>query len=616
MRGRALTTAIAALALLTATIPAITGGSHGEDPIVLIHGWTGDSDSWREMLPKLEAQGLPVLDFDPDASGTQALGYEPTGDGQHISYIAGKIVEERIQQALDANGYSADHSVDIVAHSMGGLVARFLVEQPGADVENWDAEDGWYGDGNADVRTDWAERVDELIMLGTPNHGTWEAWVPANIGGFGEWNPSGADMQPGSTFLDRMGYAEPSGEAYHAVGGDPAYLQFLQYDYDGDGTSHGFDGVVPAESPYLDGASLDLLDGNHFELRTSDPAVDLTIQLLGESSTVDGVGQANLAGNLTVRLERFEVASDHDGGGSDEYVFDVYVDGDGSVGDAGYEKVDRIEASADGPTTIGWGDDGPATTGLALPGTSPVSSVKVVVKEDDTSWGGGYEAVSTHYLEDLMLSEDIDGHDFYAQSASDSESGTNDVRISLNGVTADVEHTRKVTLGIDATYIEDDHDWGEGEVTHELHGGRLNYTVERWRGMPGDSHYGRDSGEWADIGTHAKDDGEVEAEAFWSGRMLHNATLRMDVTYWEDDGGWSSVDGGNMYYLEEPLASIPWGHTDYVGDSLYDYDAYLWVEKTDTGAGSSAQEPRTLDAKLRPASVVPDPPPGLNLTGS
>lgn len=616
MRGRAqLLTAITALALLTATIPAITGGSDGEDPIVLIHGWTGDSDSWREMLPKLEAQRLPVLDFDPNQSGTQALDYEPTGDGQHISYLAGKIVEDKITQALVDNGYSADHPVDVVAHSMGGLVARFLIEQPGADVEHWDGEDGWYGDGTADVRTDWAERVDELIMLGTPNHGTWEAWVPANIGGFGEWNPSGGDMQPGSVFLDRMGYSEPSGEHYHGVGGDPAYLQFLSYDYDGDGVSHGFDGVVPAESPYLDGASLDLLDDNHFELRTSDQAVDLTIQLLGESSTVDGVGDATLAGNLTVRLEQFEVASDHDGGGSDEYVFDVHVDPDGSVGDAGYEHVGTIEAAADGPTTISWGDDGPTAGDLGLPGTSPVTSVKVVVKEDDTSWGGGYESVSTHYLEDLMLSEDIDGQDYYAGDAADSDSGTNTVQLSLNGITADIEHTRRVELGFDASKIKDDHDWGEGEVTFELNGGRLGLTAETWRGMPGESHYGRDSGEWVDIGTHARDDGVVEDEQTWSGRMLWNATLRFDVTYWEDDGGWSSVDGGNLYYLEAPLTDVPEGHTDYVGDSLYDYDAYLWVEKTDdTATSTAADEPRELESEVRPLSFVPDPPEPGDLT--
>jgi len=40
----------------------------------------------------------------------------------------------------------------------------------------------------ADIRTDWKSRVDDLVMLGTPNHGTWEAWVPGTIGLFGAWS--------------------------------------------------------------------------------------------------------------------------------------------------------------------------------------------------------------------------------------------------------------------------------------------------------------------------------------------------------------------------------------------------------------------------------------------
>lgn len=583
----------------------------GNYPIVLIPGWHGNADTFREMIPKLTAQGFTVLDFDTATPGIQALGYAPTGSGQHISYIAGKIVEEKIQAALSANGYPSTQKVDIVAHSMGGLVSRFLIEKPGADVDYWSSTSGWYGDGVADVRTDWASRVDDLIMLGTPNHGTWEAWVPANIGGFGNWNPSGGDMYYNSKFLSLMGYAEPTGESYRCMGGDPQYLQWMKYDFDGDGIKHGFDGVVPAESPYVTGCTMDYVAGHHGELVTTDQAIDLVITYLGQTSGQTGIGKANLVGDLVVRLERFTVAQDHDGGTTDDYILDVYVDPDGGLGSAGYSLAGTVRQKLDGPGTYTWGNTGPTVPAVKLPGTSPVVDVKVVIREDDTSWGGGYESVSTHYLTNMLLSEDIDGQDYYRGTATDSKGGTNEVRLSLNGITSSVALTRHVTLGFDKAYIEDDHEWGTGEVQFTLNAGRLGFTSTVYRGDPGSgTHYSRDSGSWVDIGVHTKNNGAVESETIWSGRMHKDATIRFDVTYWEDDGGWSARDGGNMYYLEQTLASIPEGKTSYQGTSLPDFNAYLWVNKAPEGAGGSgtlgAANLRELGALLDPASLIPN----------
>ncbi len=601
--------------LLAAGVAIGVDANEGNYPIVLIPGWHGNGDGFREMIPKLEQQGFTVLDFDQATPGTQALSYAPTGAGQHIPYVAGKIVEEAIQDALAANGYAATQKIDIVAHSMGGLVSRFLIEQPGADVDYFGGS-GWYGDGTPDVRTDWASRVDDLIMLGTPNHGTWEAWVPTTIGGFGNWNPTGGDMAPGSTFLDAMGYAEPAGEQYHAIGGDPAYLAWLSYDYDGDGVSHGFDGVVPAESPYVTGATMDFVNGHHGELLTDDDALDLIITFLGMTSTVDGVGAANLAGDAVVRLEYFYVNNDHDSGTSDEYVMDVYVDPDGSLGNAGYTYVGSHSYSANGPSTQNWGDTGPTMAAIQLPGTSPVVDVKVVVKEDDTSWGGGWEQVSTHYITDLLLSEDIDGMDYYEDDAADSEGGTNTIRVSLNGVTSNVADTRQVRFGFDKAYIQKDHDWGNGEVTFYLNAGRLGFESSYNRGEIGGTHYSREDPAWVNIGTHAKNNGQVESEIIWQGRMLEDADLRFDITYWEDDGGWSGADGGNMYYLQDNLASIGDGRTNYQGTAHNDFDAYIFLEK------EAPDEPatpgfgaRTLHAVANPLADIPngpDDPPGID----
>jgi triacylglycerol esterase/lipase EstA (alpha/beta hydrolase family) len=239
------------VAALLATLVALAPGARAEAgvakyPVVLIPGWLGQGEiTFQELIPKLQANGLTVLDFDTNKAGVQALNYAPTASGQHISYLAGKVVQPKIQAALAAAGYPANQPVNIIAHSMGGLVSRFLVEKPGADVEYWNTN-GWYGDGVADVRTDWAARVDDLIMIGTPNRGTWTGWVGSKLPSFVQWNTSAGDMAANSLFLQKMGYTEKSGEQYTTIGGDPSYLRFLQWDLDGDGVKRGFDGVVPA----------------------------------------------------------------------------------------------------------------------------------------------------------------------------------------------------------------------------------------------------------------------------------------------------------------------------------------------------------------------------------
>jgi len=419
-----------ALALLLACclVPLRAAAGTGRYPIVLLHGWAGSASSWAPMIAKLRAQGLPVLDFDRSTAGTQALSYRPSR-GEHIPAIA-RQVQDKIQAALVADGYPPTQHVDIVAHSMGGLVARFLIEHPGADVDRFDST-GWHGDGTADIRTDWAARVDDLVMLGTPNHGTWEGWVPGTLGGFGVWNASGGDLRPGSVFLTKMGYAEKPGESYTAIGGDPSYGQFLRYDFTGDGVKHGFDGVVPAESPYVTGASFDLVASNHGELLTQDAPLDLVIQALGYRSTQTGGGTSRLAGTARVRLEYARIVRDHDPGTTDENRFEVWVDKDG--GNDGYALVSTLAYDRDAPFTQSWGNSGPLSAGISLPGTSGVVDVKLVAYESDPS---GRDAVATAYFTNLTLSDDRDGQDYYLRSVPDASGGTDSFRISLNGVTS------------------------------------------------------------------------------------------------------------------------------------------------------------------------------------
>ncbi|HVE93802.1 MAG TPA: hypothetical protein VNB24_02690 [Acidimicrobiales bacterium] len=571
-----LVAAVVGIALPAITLPA--DAHEANYPIVLIPGWHGDATTFDEMIPKLQAQGLTVIDFDSAKTGTQAMGYAPTASGQHIPYVAAKVVEEKINAALTANGYATTQKIDIVAHSMGGLVSRFLIEQPGADVDYWSNTTGWYGDGVADLATNWASRIDDLVMLGTPNHGTWEGWVPGTLGGFGNWNATGGDMAPNSRFLTRMGYAEKAGEVYSTIGGNPWYLQWLTYDYNGDGVRSGFDGVVPAESPFLTGSNQFLVGGHHGELVTQDQPLDIVIQELGYTSTQTGNGAANIAGQATVKLELANIVNDHDGGTTDEFRFDVYVDPDGNSD--GYSYVSQIAYDRDAPFNQTWGNAGPGSAVINLPGTAPRFDIKLDVWESDPF--GAREAVSTVYFRDLMLSDDLDGMDYYSSTAADSEGGTNSFRLSVNGATSDPGQTRLVTFGFDKAYIQNTLEpCCNTEAQFTLHAGRDGYAGTYYRGSPTDgSHYSRGGNTWADIGVHAKNNGVVESETVWSGRMLNSATWRFDAEYFDDDGGWSSRDSGGVYAWTGSVSTLTSGRTNRSGTADSDWDVYWYTNVT------------------------------------
>jgi len=250
----------------------------GDFPVVLIHGWVGSISqelinyTWYNITKKLQEQGFKVLDFDPVKKGIQWLEYKPGWENHHIPWIAAKVSQE-IRKALILNGYPPNQTIDIVAHSMGGLVARFMAEHYMADVDYWN--DGWhpgmpgkpwYGDGDGDVVIG-PEQIDDIIAIGTPCHG-----VPPDINEsilqiinyakFPWWIGLVPDMIYHSPFLDAMGYNGSDLVDYYGIGGDIGWIfGGVPMDFDGDGIYHYSDGLCPTESPYLNGRPLYILKG-------------------------------------------------------------------------------------------------------------------------------------------------------------------------------------------------------------------------------------------------------------------------------------------------------------------------------------------------------------------
>jgi len=87
----------------------------GGRPFVLVHGFTGSRDDWREMLPRLAARGR-TLAMDLRGHG------DTTNTGVASTYDFAQMARD-VLGFLDALGIER---CDLLGHSMGGVVAQLL----------------------------------------------------------------------------------------------------------------------------------------------------------------------------------------------------------------------------------------------------------------------------------------------------------------------------------------------------------------------------------------------------------------------------------------------------------------------------------------------------------
>jgi pimeloyl-ACP methyl ester carboxylesterase len=104
----------------------------GATPVLLLHGYGCNSGYWSHLVPHLDAAQISHASVDLEPLTGDIDGYAP-------------LVEHAVETLRAATGAA---QVIIVAHSMGGLVARAWMRACGTD------------------------RVARVITLGTPHHGT------------------------------------------------------------------------------------------------------------------------------------------------------------------------------------------------------------------------------------------------------------------------------------------------------------------------------------------------------------------------------------------------------------------------------------------------------------
>ena len=151
-----------------------------QPPVLLIHGYLGTRGSLHLLESRLTEMGHLVL--------TYRLGWLHTGDiCESAALIARKIESMAAQTALDR--------MDIVGHSMGGLVGLYYLKRLGG-----------------------RRRVRRLVMLGTPTSGTWSALLGVAVAPFGR---ASRQLLPDSPFLrDLEQGALPQGVEVVSVSGE------------------------------------------------------------------------------------------------------------------------------------------------------------------------------------------------------------------------------------------------------------------------------------------------------------------------------------------------------------------------------------------------------------
>jgi triacylglycerol lipase len=187
-------------------------------PLLVIHGIVCNRGIWRPWLQRLQAEGFTPI---------RAVNLEPLF--ADIEIHATRVEQELHALQRETNGAR----VAVLAHSMGGLVARAALRSVGANA------------------------ISRIVTLASPHHGTqiarWFPWLPTR------------QMLPESPWLRALNAAQ---EGQHAHGLTSIYS--LQDNL-----------IVPPRSARLEGAEMHELRGlGHFGLLCSRQAIDYAVAAL------------------------------------------------------------------------------------------------------------------------------------------------------------------------------------------------------------------------------------------------------------------------------------------------------------------------------------------------
>ena len=135
-------------------------------PVVLVHGtFANENYTWQTLAPMLSDSGYCVFGLDYGAtpgggSGVYATYYIQDSAAEIQQFVAGTVLPDTFEPGGNAAGYVAGShpaQVDMVGHSQGGMMPRYLIDNTG------NAQYPGLGE---------ASEVHTLVGLAPSNHGT------------------------------------------------------------------------------------------------------------------------------------------------------------------------------------------------------------------------------------------------------------------------------------------------------------------------------------------------------------------------------------------------------------------------------------------------------------
>ncbi|MFD0686258.1 esterase/lipase family protein [Actinomadura fibrosa] len=183
-----LATAAAAFCTVLGTVVGVGGTAHaaGHTPVVFVHGYTGSASNWTTAMALFRTAGY---------SSDELYAYEYNSYGDNRTNASG--LATFVSQVRSRTGAS---QVDIVNHSMGGLVSQWYIKQLG---------------GQPYVR--------HLASLAGANHGTTSAYSCTIF-------VTCQQMSPGSSFIQTLSSGdETPGDTRYATWYSPCDGVIIPY---------------------------------------------------------------------------------------------------------------------------------------------------------------------------------------------------------------------------------------------------------------------------------------------------------------------------------------------------------------------------------------------------
>ncbi len=202
-----------------------------QPPLFFVHGIWSDAETWAKDYERAKEDKWQF-------GNITYLTQNNTKNAGQLSYELKEFIKKiNSGQYYNKKKISAK-KVDIIAHSMGGVVTRYYIE---SKMYDWN--------------------IRKLIMMGTPNHGAWDPKI-LSYPYWGRHEEALDQLTPGSDFLNALNDHTPrAGIDYYTIAGTG---WSTHVGFDKLSTWRG-DGVVPVDSVMIPGVPIYCTWNTHAE---------------------------------------------------------------------------------------------------------------------------------------------------------------------------------------------------------------------------------------------------------------------------------------------------------------------------------------------------------------